>query len=251
MSRGKKLLIVGCVLVAGFVLAWPFRKTADDSNLAVRSISAQPMTAQREPLEMEGQTESVTRQPPAHAAAPLGLPRAPHVVAKMAKIEQIGPASLSQKLPRGTHRAGQTAAGSQLRGSQSSQPIRQQASFDLANHPALAGSLGSPAVSPVTPPVPPQVQVPYQTTLQQQERPAARPAYATVENSRIMPDARDRERDELRHVVQNSDTLEKLAKRYLGDEGRALEIFDINRDVLDNPHLLPIEAELRIPRRGN
>jgi nucleoid-associated protein YgaU len=48
-------------------------------------------------------------------------------------------------------------------------------------------------------------------------------------------------------VVQNSDTLEKLAKRYLGDEDRAMEIFDLNRDVLDNPHLLPIHAELRIP----
>jgi len=49
------------------------------------------------------------------------------------------------------------------------------------------------------------------------------------------------------HVVHNGDTLGRLAKRYLGDEGRALEIFDLNRDVLSNPHLLPIGAELRIP----
>lgn len=49
------------------------------------------------------------------------------------------------------------------------------------------------------------------------------------------------------HVVHNGDTLTRLAKRYLGDEGRALEIFDLNRDQLANPHLLPIGAELRIP----
>jgi nucleoid-associated protein YgaU len=41
--------------------------------------------------------------------------------------------------------------------------------------------------------------------------------------------------------------LEKLAQRYLGDEGRALELFDLNREQLANPHLLPIGAELRIP----
>lgn len=49
------------------------------------------------------------------------------------------------------------------------------------------------------------------------------------------------------HVVHNGDTLERLAKRYLGSESRALEIFDLNRDLLSNPHLLPIGAELRLP----
>ena len=49
------------------------------------------------------------------------------------------------------------------------------------------------------------------------------------------------------HVVHQGDSLDRLAARYLGDEARALEIFDLNRDVLENPHLLPIGAELRIP----
>lgn len=53
--------------------------------------------------------------------------------------------------------------------------------------------------------------------------------------------------DVRKHVVHNGDTLERLAKRYLGNESRALEIFDLNRDVLTNPHLLPIGAELRLP----
>jgi nucleoid-associated protein YgaU len=49
------------------------------------------------------------------------------------------------------------------------------------------------------------------------------------------------------HVVHNGDTLERLAERYLSDGARALELFDLNRDVLENPHLLPIGVELRVP----
>ena len=49
------------------------------------------------------------------------------------------------------------------------------------------------------------------------------------------------------YIVQEGDSLERLAQRYLGDDGRAIEIFDLNREVLENPHLLPIGAELKIP----
>jgi LysM repeat protein len=49
------------------------------------------------------------------------------------------------------------------------------------------------------------------------------------------------------YIVQEGDSLERLAQRYLGDEGRAIELFDLNRQVLENPHLLPIGAELKIP----
>jgi nucleoid-associated protein YgaU len=49
------------------------------------------------------------------------------------------------------------------------------------------------------------------------------------------------------HVVSDGDTLERLAERYLGDGARALELFDLNRDVVENPHVLGIGAELRIP----
>jgi nucleoid-associated protein YgaU len=52
------------------------------------------------------------------------------------------------------------------------------------------------------------------------------------------------------HVVHQGDSLDRLAKRYLGDEARALEIFDLNREALENPHLLPIGAELRIPAKA-
>lgn len=51
------------------------------------------------------------------------------------------------------------------------------------------------------------------------------------------------------HVVVDGDSLEKLAGRYLDDPQRGREIYELNRDVLANPDLLPIGAELRIPER--
>ena len=51
------------------------------------------------------------------------------------------------------------------------------------------------------------------------------------------------------HQVVDGDTLSKLAKRYLNDAGRYLEIYQFNRDLLLTPHTLPIGAPLRIPPR--
>ena len=49
------------------------------------------------------------------------------------------------------------------------------------------------------------------------------------------------------HRIIDGDTLAGLAQRYLGSPGRAREIFDANRNVLSDPKLLPIGAELKIP----
>ncbi|HMO86713.1 MAG TPA: LysM peptidoglycan-binding domain-containing protein, partial [Lacipirellulaceae bacterium] len=75
------------------------------------------------------------------------------------------------------------------------------------------------------------------------QHPAGRPIYAPLWD----PEEDDLTAGPAIHVVHNGDTLERLAERYLGDRARALEIFDLNRDVLENPHLLPIGAELRLP----
>jgi nucleoid-associated protein YgaU len=53
------------------------------------------------------------------------------------------------------------------------------------------------------------------------------------------------------HKIVDGDTLPALAERYLGSAARANEIFNANRDVLANPELLPIGAELKIPSRGS
>ncbi|MEX2142381.1 MAG: LysM peptidoglycan-binding domain-containing protein [Pirellulales bacterium] len=50
-----------------------------------------------------------------------------------------------------------------------------------------------------------------------------------------------------RHKIIDGDTLAAIAQRYLGAEGRYLDLFEHNRDVLATPELLPIGKELRIP----
>lgn len=113
-------------------------------------------------------------------------------------------------------------------------------SFDLANHPAFASRLAPASKQPVNP---------QQRPVQQRiASPAAekgiRPVYRTIEPTDPQDSKWPRE---VVHIVQDGDTLEKLAKHYLGDGARALEIFDMNRARLANPHQLPINAELRVP----
>ena len=115
-------------------------------------------------------------------------------------------------------------------------------SFDLANHPAMSNQTPAIRSKPVTPT--PRTTPPQRTFAPQSIEPQPRPAYQTVERSTDSESAWPRE---VVHVVQDGDTLENLAKRYLGDKERALEIFDMNRDKLTNPHQLPIDAELRVP----
>jgi nucleoid-associated protein YgaU len=52
---------------------------------------------------------------------------------------------------------------------------------------------------------------------------------------------------EKRHKIVDGDTLAALARRYLGEEQRRLDLFEYNRDILTTPELLPIGKELRIP----
>jgi nucleoid-associated protein YgaU len=49
------------------------------------------------------------------------------------------------------------------------------------------------------------------------------------------------------HTIVDGDTLQNLAQHYLGRTDRYMELFQYNRDVLRNPEVLPIGAELRIP----
>lgn len=53
------------------------------------------------------------------------------------------------------------------------------------------------------------------------------------------------------HVVADGDSLPRIAERYLGDASRAREIYELNRDSLMNPDLLPIGEKLRIPQRAS
>jgi len=73
--------------------------------------------------------------------------------------------------------------------------------------------------------------------------PASTPAFADFAPSGAPQES-------MRHRVVDGDTLTGLAERYLGAANRFLEIYDLNRDKMTDPDLLPIGAELRIPSRG-
>ena len=51
------------------------------------------------------------------------------------------------------------------------------------------------------------------------------------------------------HRINDGDTLETLARRYLGDATRWGEIYEANRSLLGDPFQLPIGASLTIPPR--
>jgi hypothetical protein len=49
------------------------------------------------------------------------------------------------------------------------------------------------------------------------------------------------------HKLVDGDTLRALAERYLGSADQAWLIYEANRNVLSNPEILPIGAELTVP----
>ncbi len=51
------------------------------------------------------------------------------------------------------------------------------------------------------------------------------------------------------HTVESGDTLSKLAKSYLGDPNRYMEIFKVNADTLTNPDKIKVGQKLNIPAR--
>ena len=51
------------------------------------------------------------------------------------------------------------------------------------------------------------------------------------------------------HTVASGDTLSKIAKSYLGDANRFMEIFKVNTDTLSNPDMIKVGQKLNIPAR--
>lgn len=69
---------------------------------------------------------------------------------------------------------------------------------------------------------------------------AARPQYDPVDRQPVAATY-------TQHVVTDGDTLASLAKRYLGEPSRAGELFELNRDRLEHPDVLPIGMVLLTP----
>ena len=51
------------------------------------------------------------------------------------------------------------------------------------------------------------------------------------------------------HTIVNGDTLERIARRYLGDASLAEAIYQINRDRIADPNRLPLGKKILIPAR--
>ncbi len=49
------------------------------------------------------------------------------------------------------------------------------------------------------------------------------------------------------HEVQPGDTLSKIAQKYYGDSSLYQQIFEANRDTLQDPNLIKVGQKLRIP----
>ncbi len=50
------------------------------------------------------------------------------------------------------------------------------------------------------------------------------------------------------YTIQRGDTLSRIAQRMLGSAQRWREIYELNRESIDNPDNVPLGTELRIPR---
>ena len=123
---------------------------------------------------------------------------------------------------------------------------------------ALGTSRSSPAAA-TSPPVSATRQTPTVVTPWEAQEPPPplaesypqddRPASARwgMSMDRVLPTATVADEAARSHKIVDGDTLGALAERYLGSADRAHEIFAANRDVLSDPELLPIGAELKIP----
>ncbi len=49
------------------------------------------------------------------------------------------------------------------------------------------------------------------------------------------------------YEVVSGDTLGGIAKKYYGNAGAYMKIFEANRDILDDPNLIKVGQKLRIP----
>jgi nucleoid-associated protein YgaU len=52
------------------------------------------------------------------------------------------------------------------------------------------------------------------------------------------------------YTVESGDTLWKIAKGLLGSGNRYMEIFNLNKDVLNNPDVIKVGQDLKLPRKS-
>ncbi len=121
-------------------------------------------------------------------------------------------------------------------------PPVEHAPAPAAKTPPNMPSTFQQTLTPVPPPLP-------ELSTSTNRQPIEPAPVARVQQSDRFHHEEEHEESERMHVVRNGDTLEKLAQRYLGSESRANEIYELNREQLSSPELLPIGVVLKLPSR--
>ncbi len=66
----------------------------------------------------------------------------------------------------------------------------------------------------------------------------------------IVADVQARQKDIFGiYTVQSGDTLSKIAKLHLGDPNKYMAIFEANRDQLNDPNMIRVGQELKLPAK--
>lgn len=78
-------------------------------------------------------------------------------------------------------------------------------------------------------------------------QPASQPSESAGSAGGSTPAPASAQPDTFLHAVTQGETLYGLARQYLNDGNRYLELFNLNRDVLEDPRTIPPGVQLRIP----
>jgi nucleoid-associated protein YgaU len=98
--------------------------------------------------------------------------------------------------------------------------------------------------------LPPDVQASIKASKKQVKQEDASPGFLAnlPEQARAaMQKAAEKKAAAKTYVVQSGDSLSKIAKELLGDAARWPEIFELNKDQIEDPNLIRVGQELRIP----
>ncbi|MFV2066128.1 MAG: LysM peptidoglycan-binding domain-containing protein [Pirellulales bacterium] len=106
---------------------------------------------------------------------------------------------------------------------------------------------GTVAATGTSPATPDQGEQPRDLRPTYSNRVVPPPNDATAHSTSRVPAASPTPVPRRTHRIVDGDTLARLAERYLGDNNRAEEIFQLNRKLLPSPKILPIGVVLQLP----
>ena len=210
----NRLVLATSVLVAGLAAAWPFRHP-------------------KPPLSVAMVTQSGPDEPPL---------RRQEVRLEVSPLAESSPAvgleQLSLKLRKAKNPAPE-------------EPKPVGATLESLGSPPALGQMYESLMQPVDVSAEARASSPYSSNASTDSFASSSRAMSisatTMRPTQTLEDRRPTLRE---HRIVDGDSLQGLAQRYLGDSLRAEEIYELNRDRLRDPNILPVGKRLRIPQRG-